>query len=91
MESGFHANFQYIELNGQIFTESLDEDNEGCACLPKVITGIVRKNGEKNCSLMVREEQWEAELQNSHPGSPTALLCALGPGVWHSCFLFQLL
>lgn len=47
MESGFHANFQYIELNGQIFTENLDKDNEGCTCLPKVITDIVRKNGKK--------------------------------------------
>lgn len=57
MESGFHANFQYIEPNRQIFTQSLDKDNEGCARLPKVKTGIVRKNWGKNCSLMVREEQ----------------------------------
>lgn len=28
MESGFHANFQYIELNEQVFTQSLDRDND---------------------------------------------------------------
>lgn len=55
VESGFHTNFQYIELNGQMFKQSLDKDNEGCECLPKVITGIVRKNWEKICTLMIRE------------------------------------
>lgn len=50
MKSGFYANFQYIELNEQVFTQSLDKDNEGYACLPKVIIGIARKNWGKYCS-----------------------------------------
>jgi len=49
-ESGIHANFQfiqYIEYNGQIFTQTLVKCNEGCACLPKVITGIIRGSWKK--------------------------------------------
>ena len=51
IEYGIHANFQfiqYIECNGQIFTQTLVKDNEGCTCLPKVITSIIGGWWKKN-------------------------------------------
>lgn len=49
-EYGIHVNFQfiqYIEYSGQIFTHTLVKDNEGCVCLPKVITSIIGRSWEK--------------------------------------------